>query len=188
MPETTGSAIVREESDERLMARYIDGDPEAFEELFARYEPRAYAFFLRRTRSPDRAEDLYQELFLRIHRARDRYDPERSFATWFFQIANHLLVDDWRRAFRHHEVPIEEREVRGAEASGEDRFGQREHFDQVLEALSPDERYVLVSAKVAGISYSELAEHLGKSVDAVKKMASRATRRLRAGALAEVPL
>jgi RNA polymerase sigma-70 factor (ECF subfamily) len=173
--------------DESLMARYACGDQEAFEELFTRYEPRAYAFFLRRTSSPERSEDLYQELFLRIHRARDRYDPDRPFAAWFFQIAQRLLVDDWRRAFRSHEVPIEEREARAGGASSEECVAQRELFEQTIEALSPDEQYVLVSSKIEGFSHSEIAEHLGKSVDAVKKMASRATKRLRSSDLAEVP-
>lgn len=188
MNEIVSAAIEREVSDEGLMARYADGDLEAFEELFNRYEPRAYSFFLRRTASPDRAEDLYQELFLRIHRARDRYDPERPFAAWFFQIANRLLVDDWRRAYRSHEVSIGNRQVQSSEASDEERFGQRELLAQTLDELSPDERYVLVSAKLEGISYAELAEHLGKSVDAVKKMASRATKRLRSEVAAEVPV
>jgi RNA polymerase sigma-70 factor (ECF subfamily) len=180
--------IEEEVSDEGLMVRYASGDLEAFEELFGRYEPRAYWFFLRRTASPDRSEDLYQELFLRIHRARDRYDPQRPFAAWFFQIANRLLVDDWRRAFRSHEVSIGDREVQTSEDGSEECFGQREFLAQTLEALSPEEKYVLVSAKVEGVGYAELAEHLGKSVDAVKKLASRATMRLRSSALAEVPL
>ena len=72
MPETTRDAKGQEEPDENLMARDAAGDAEAFDELFRRYEPRAYVFFLKRTGSPQRAEDLYQELFLRIHRARDR--------------------------------------------------------------------------------------------------------------------
>ncbi len=176
-----------EVSDESLMARYADGDLEAFEKLFARYEPRAYAFFLRRTAAPERAEDLYQELFLRIHRARDRYDPTRPFAPWFFQIANHLLVDDRRRAFRSHETSTDHDWARSADATSEECIAQREQFNQVLEALTPDEQYILLSAKVEGVGYTELADRLGKSVDAVKKIASRATIRLRSSALAEVP-
>lgn len=170
-------------SDEALMARYADGELQAFEELFQRYESRAYVFFLRRTGSPERAQDLYQELFLRIHRARHRYDPSRPFTPWFFQIAHRLLVDDHRRAFRSHEVPIDEREPRTAWPGSEDRVAGREQVAQILDVLSPEERYVVLSAKVEGIGYPELAEHLGKSVDAVKKMASRAIRRLRANAL-----
>ncbi len=63
-------------------------------------------------------------------------------------------------------------------------MADREHLAQVLAVLSSDERYVLVSAKGEGIGYAELAVALGKSVDAVKKLASRAMQRLRAEPLA----
>ena len=80
MPRTGRRAPGGEEADETLMRRYADGDGAAFEALFRRYEPRAYAYFLRRTGSAERARDLFQELFLHVHRARDRYDPARPFA------------------------------------------------------------------------------------------------------------
>ena len=188
MTQTAQRANGRDVPDETLMAHYADGDVEAFEELFGRYEPRAYGFFLKRTGSPERSQDLYQELFLRIHRARDRYDSSRPFTPWFFQIANRLLVDDYRRAFRSHEVSIEAREPRTMRPGSEDVVADREQVVQLLHALSPEERYVVVSAKVEGIGYPELAEDLGKSVDAVKKMASRAIRRLRETALADSPI
>jgi RNA polymerase sigma-70 factor (ECF subfamily) len=164
------------------MALYAAGDPKAFESLFSRYEARAYVFFLRRTGSPQRAEDLYQELFLRIHRARDRYDPTRPFPPWFFQIANRLLVDDLRRAFRGREVAMEARDPRSEGQGSEDQVADRERVEELLLTLSAEERYLLLSAKVEGIGYPELAERLGKSVDAVKKVVSRAIRRLRATA------
>lgn len=167
------------------MASYAAGDAEAFEELFRRYEPRAYAFFLRRTSSPQRAEDLYQELFLRIHRARARYDPCSPFTPWFFRIANRLLVDDYRRAFRSREVPIADREPRVEQAGSLDELAAREQADRLLASLSSEERYVVLSAKVEGIGYPELAQHLGKSVEAVRKTASRAMQRLRAADAAE---
>ena len=162
------------------MRQYADGDTEAFNELFRRYESRAFTFFIKRTRSRERAQDLYQELFLRIHRARGRYDPGRAFTPWLFQIARRLLVDDQRRAYRSQEVPIGDRETRSDRASALDEVADREQLGQILERLSPAERYVLVSAKVEGTGYAELAAQLDKSVDAVKKMASRALRRLRA--------
>ncbi len=168
--------------DEMLMARYADGDARAFEELFRRYEPRAYAYFVKRTGSPERAEDLYQVLFLRIHRARDVYDPARPFAPWFFQIARRLLVDDSRRGFRTHEVPIHDRDPQVEVLGSEDRLADRERVDLLLQNLSPEERYVLVAAKVGGVGYPALADDLGKSVVAVRKTASRAMQRLRAAA------
>jgi len=172
-----------DESDAMLMVRYAAGDARAFDELFQRYEPRAYAFFLRRTHSPQRAEDLYQDLFLRIHQNRNRYDPQRAFAPWFFQIANHLLIDDYRRAFRSHELPIDGHEPRAGCRGSEAQVADAEQIDRLLLSLSAEERYVVLSAKVGGSNYSELAAHLGKSVVAVKKMASRAIQRLRSSAL-----
>jgi RNA polymerase sigma-70 factor, ECF subfamily len=165
--------------DEELMVLYREGDPEAFDALFRRHERRAYAFFLKRTRSPERARDLYQELFLRIHRARDAFDPGRKFAPWFFQIARRLLLDDERRAYRSLETALPDRELRSEQRSGDEAVADRERLRRVLEDLSPEERYVLVSAKMEGRGYPELAAHLGKSVDAVKKLASRAMQRLR---------
>ncbi len=170
----------REVPDELLMERYADGDANAFDELFRRYEGRAYAFFLARTRSPERARDLYQELFLRIHRARGSYDAHRPFTPWLFQIARRLLVDELRRAHHSREVPLEEREPCAERPGGEAELADRERVGEVLGALTSEERYVLVSAKVEGIGYPEIASQLGKSVDAVKKLASRAMQRLRA--------
>lgn len=167
------------------MARYIDGDGEAFEALFERYEPRAYVFFLRRTGSRERAQDLYQELFLRIHRGRESYQPSRSFTPWFFQIANRLLIDDHRRAFRDSEVLVDDPDTCAVTSGRDTIVADREYVGQALEALSPEERYVVVSAKVEGFGYPEIAEHLGKSADAVRQMASRALRRMREAALLE---
>lgn len=172
-------------TDEALMCAYAAGDTQAFEELFRRYENVAYGFFLRRTRSHERAQDLYQELFLRIHRARGRYDPARRFTPWFFQIANRLLVDDYRRAFRTQEVPLGEREVRAQSPDGGERVAEREQLSHLLEALSREERELLV-ARAGGTGYAELAERLGKSVDAVKKVASRAVLRLRESGLIDI--
>ena len=169
--------------DETLMERYVEGDAAAFHELFRRYEGRAFAFFARRTRSADRAEDLYQELFLRIHRARHAYDPRRPFAPWFFQIARHLLIDDERRAFRNHEVSLDEFASNTSDAQRVDPIADRQWLAQLLGSLSETDRYVLLAAKGDGVSHAELADQLGKSVDAVNKMASRALRRLQQAAL-----
>jgi len=175
-------AVQRDASDETLMERYVNGDAEAFDELFQRYEPRAFSYFIKRTRSPERAQDLYQDLFLRIHRGRDAYDRARPFAPWFFQIAHRLLIDDGRRGYRKQEVSLEEEAL--PPGITPDVVAAREELAQLLDTLSADERYVLVAAKGEGVGYAELAARLGKSVDAVKKMASRATLRLRATSLA----
>jgi RNA polymerase sigma-70 factor (ECF subfamily) len=175
MPEGSRTEV----TDEALMAGYADGDAGAFDELFRRHEARAYAYLLKRTRSSERARDLYQELFLRIHRGRDAYDPSRGFLPWFFQIAHHLVIDDQRRAYRCYEVPIEDHVLPAGGSGCDEQLAHREALLRALGELSPEERYIVVSSKLEGVGYRELAVRLGKSVEAVKKAASRAMQRLR---------
>jgi RNA polymerase sigma-70 factor (ECF subfamily) len=168
-------------SDEALMARYADGDAGAFEVLFARHESKLYAFFLARSGARERAQDLYQELFLRVHRARHEYDPRRPLSPWLFQIAHRILIDDSRRAFRRREVQLEAHDPACSRAArSEAGISNRDQVRSLLALLTSEERYVLVAAKVHGLGYREVAAALGKSTDAVKKLASRAMQRLRA--------
>ena len=166
------------------MARYASGDADAFAELFQRYEPRAFAYFLKRTHSYERAQDLYQETFLRIHRSRRNFDSRRAFAPWFFRIARRLLIDDERRAYRTYEINLQNDE-HWSTPNGGDRVESRELVAQLVGSLSEEERETLIAAKAEGVGYAELAARLGKSVDAVKKMVSRTVLRLRAVSAAE---
>lgn len=170
---------VGRDSDEGLMARYAEGSGEAFEELFARYEGRAFAYFIGRTGSRERSRDLYQELFLRVHRARHRFDPARPFAPWFFQVARRLVVDDYRRFRRSPEVSIDDRPIAGGSSGSEVLVATHELMEHALSVLSAEERFVVLAAKGEGLAYDELAARLDKSVVAVRKIASRALMRIR---------
>ncbi len=172
---------VAQRSDEELMQGYIYGDVAAFEELFERYEGRIYGFFLCRTGSRERAEDLYQDLFLRIHRARASYDPERRFSPWLFQIARRLLIDDVRRSAARPEIRVADEGRRAVEPSLEPEqvASTREQLGGIFAQLSDLERRILVGSKLEGREYAELAGELGKSVAAIRKVASRAMQRLR---------
>ena len=165
--------------DGQLMGLYAHGSKSAFEELFRRYEGRAYAYFLRRVRSDAQARDLYQELFLRLHRFRHTFDASRSFEPWFFHVAHRVLVDDWRRRHRQAEVGLEEAHLESPGADPERSAAARHESQRQLERLSPEEARILVDAKVRGLEYAEIAAALSKSVAAVKQIASRSLRRLR---------
>jgi RNA polymerase sigma-70 factor (ECF subfamily) len=165
-------------SDEALMLGYARGDPIAFEQLFARYERRAYGFFLARVRSPERAADLFQELFLRIHRGRGTFREEGRFDAWFFRVARHVLADDLRR----RGPPLE---ALGEDLATGERGPERElQLGEALAALgaelSEEERTILVSAKGVGEDLPTIARRLGRTSAAVRQIVSRATRRLRA--------
>jgi RNA polymerase sigma-70 factor (ECF subfamily) len=165
-------------TDEVLMAGYAAGDPASFDELFARYERRAYAFFLARVRTPERAADLFQELFLRLHRGRETFHADARFEPWFFRIARHVLVDDFRRRGPPLEVLGED--LAGEGSSPEREFQQGEALAALLAELTEDERTILVAAQGAGVDLATIARALGRTTAAVRQIASRARRRVRA--------
>jgi len=166
-------------TDCELMARYAAGDVRAFDELFERYEGRAHAYFIKRTGSEDRAQDLYQELFLRLHRFRDRYDPSRPFRPWFYRVAQRVLFDEYRKRASAREVDIESRSLSAPGPRPDDLVDERWRAERALEGLSPEQVQILLASKVEGRAYSEIAREIGKSADAVKQAASRAVRRLK---------
>lgn len=171
-----GAAVA---SDETLMDRYAGGAPEAFEKLYDRYGSRAFGFFLRRIRSPERAADLFQELFLRLHRARHTFRPDGHFEPWFFRIARSVLADDFRRrASRISMLPEGSEEPAGG-SDPEREAGVCEALTRALAALSEEERFILCAAKAEGVGYEEIARELDRGVASVKQAASRAMRRLR---------
>lgn len=171
---------MRDLPDGELMELYARGSEPAFDELFRRYQGRAYGFFLRRVACEARARDLYQELFLRIHRFRSTYDPGRPFEPWFFQVARSVLIDEWRQHHRRAEVTLNEAELRSRDAGAEDVVATREEAELALGSLPAEHAQILVDAKVRGLEHAEIAATLSKSVNAVKQTASRSLRRLRA--------
>ena len=170
---------MKDRSDGELMGLYTHGSQAAFEELFQRYEGRAYGYFLRRVRCEARARDLYQDLYLRLHRFRHTYDPGRAFEPWFFHIARGVLVDDWRRQHRQAEVSLEEAGLASSAPDPERIAAARHESQRQLDRLSPEEARIVVDAKVGGLEYAQIAEALSKSVAAVKQISSRSLRRLR---------
>lgn len=194
-------------SDEILMAAYQAGNETAFTELFQRHGDAVYGFLVRRLGDRALAEDLHQEAFLRLHRARDRYDSSRPFRAWLFAILNNLVNDvardrlrgprlvsgDGRRSGEDGEGGAHgsriEREPAGDQSSPEHLVAAREAalgLDRVLRALPPDEATVLILARFEGMSYDDIATIIGRSATATKQLAYRALKRVRA-ALEEEP-
>ena len=167
-------------SDEDLMGRYARGDGAAFQLLFRRYRRPVFEFFRRRTQSPERAADLTQELFLRVHSARASFRSDGAFQPWFFRIARHLCIDDLRRVERGllGGPPPDELAARGSH-DAESQLAIRQSITVLLDSLPPEQARILYASKGLGARYEEVAEAIGKSVEAVKQAASRALRRLR---------
>jgi RNA polymerase sigma-70 factor (ECF subfamily) len=186
-------------SDEILMAAYQAGNQDAFAELFDRYAGRVYGFLVRRLGDVATAEDLHQEAFLRIHRSRDSYNPDRPFRAWLFAII-HNLVNDTLRSRRRAPVtePLDALQSPRTEAhmnvegsindqSPERISAAREStraLSRALSALPSDEATVLILARFEGLSYDDIGSVIGRSATAAKQLAYRALKRVRSELIA----
>ena len=174
--------------DERLRARCRAGDERAWNELVRRHLPAVFALGLRFTGRREAAEDVAQEVFLKLHRSLGAYDPEGgSFDAWLMTMARHCAVDHYRRtrAAREHEAPLPA-DVAGDAGGAVRSLQQREARDLVasgLAALPADLREVVTLCDLQGASGDEAASALDIPVGTVKSRLSRArlelARRLR---------
>lgn len=168
-------------SDEELMAAYVAGDARAFHELFRRYAPILLRVMARGLAAPSEANDLVQQTFLQLHRARHDFLPGAKLRPWLFTIALNLKREHFRRLKRRPETPLlldgsrdPAVEPRGAEASD-----ARQAVRHALEQLPPEQREVIELHWFDGLSFAEVGQVVGASLSAVKVRAHRGYRRLR---------
>ena len=83
-------------TDEELMLAYAGGDAAAFESLYGRHKGSLFRFVLRSVKARGEAEELYQDVWMRVIEARQRYTPQAKFTTWLYTIAHNRMVDHWR--------------------------------------------------------------------------------------------
>ncbi|HUP30744.1 MAG TPA: RNA polymerase sigma factor [Usitatibacter sp.] len=84
------------ETDEELMLAYAGGDAAAFERLYARHKGPLFRYVLRSVKGRGEAEELFQDIWMKVIEARSRYAPQAKFTTWLYTVAHHRLVDHWR--------------------------------------------------------------------------------------------
>ncbi len=100
MPDSAAKAAAAPLQPEQLLARYLDGDDDAFRLLVERYERKLYAFLVRMTGDPHLAEDVFQQSFLNVARNAAAFDRRASFSSWLYRIARNAALDALRRRAR----------------------------------------------------------------------------------------
>jgi RNA polymerase sigma-70 factor (ECF subfamily) len=158
-----------------------DGDVEQLGVLFERHHRTLYNFFLRLTRDRSAAEDLVQEVFIRVLKYRQTFRGDSQFMTWGYQIARRAHIDWLRKKKPEAQWDDEKPEPASAEPAVSERIreGQEQALLQRAFARLPeDRREVLVLSRYEGLQYDEIAKVLGCNVGAVKTRVHRATRDL----------
>ena len=163
-----------------LMREYQSGRFEAFDEIYVSLAPPVRRFHLSQARDAAKADDLVQETFLQIHRARHTYDPSLPLMPWAMAIARHVWLMDRRTQSRRPWAPNDVMEfdlpVRADAASLADRDDVRRALVQV----APARRHAVIQHHLLGFSFKEIAERAGIAETAAKLRSSRGVAQLRA--------
>ncbi len=194
--ESSAQSYSQRDPDVRLMLDVRDDNAAAFEELVRRYQNRLVNVLGHLMGDTDIAEDLAQEVFLRVYRARKRYVPGSKFSTWLFTIANNVASNARRSKSRRREVQVaasagtESTGVMSIDqmalaASGQmpsrqlDKAEMRDVVRQSLQVLNDRQRMALLLNKFEEMSYADIAEAMEMTPQAVKSLLSRARVQLR---------
>ena len=181
-------------SDEELMLSCRDGDEGAFEILYRRYEKPVFSFIYRMVTSATDAEDLCQETFLRVVRAKRRYKAKGKFKTWLFRIALNLCRDRIRRMkFRSSsslDIPVSSRDCEDAEirqavvdplpdpAKRAETEEMRRLVQQAFTKLTEDQRSVVILREYHALKFPDIAEIMKCPIGTVKSLNHRGHQKL----------
>ena len=164
-----------DEIDGDLLKRFVNGDQEAFEKIFRRFEGEVYRWILRMIKDKDAAEDVLVEAFWRAYRWRARFDPARSFGAWMRRIAANAALDHLgKMRARAKSIPDE-----AGSASADPDRGLGESIALAFHRLPPKLGVVATLALVEEQPYAEIAEALNVPVGTVKSRLNRAIRKLK---------
>ena len=194
-PPATGvsQAVANGESDAEIMLRAKAGDQAAFEYLVQKYRRAMVSFMYRMARNSAVAEDLAQEVFLRVYRSRESYEASAKFTTWLYRIATNLAVNharDTRHERPEVQVSIDEPdddtgttlEVPDKSLNAEQVMVVRERMMAIrskVEALPEQQKLAVIMHKYQQMDYKQIADVLKKSESATKSLLFRAYETLR---------
>lgn len=174
--------------DSALVAEFLVGEERAFQELVERYQTRLLNFIFRTIGDRERAEDLVQEVFIRVYRHLHRFDPSKKFSTWAYTIASNLAKNELRNRSRNPLVFFqtirknwqdEDRPLQFEDAgSRPDDLYRKRHLRELVEQsvaqLPEHHRQVFILRELEGKSYEEIAEITQCNLGTVKSRLNRA--------------
>jgi RNA polymerase sigma-70 factor (ECF subfamily) len=180
-------------SDEALMLRYRDGDAQAFDELYSRHRGGLFRFILRQCSLRSQAEEIFQDVWMKLVQSRKRYEVAAKFRTYLYTIAHRRLIDFYRshasEVYLSYAEGEEDPIAEIAASRVDEPHVQAESREQgarllrLLQTLSAPQREAFLLSEESGLTLEEIAAATGVSFEAVKSRLRYAVAKLRAGLL-----
>jgi len=157
-------------SDEALMLKAKGGELDAIGKLYERYSKRLYNFFLRLTANRDSSADLTQNVFYRVLKYRNSYNPDHLFKTWMYQMARNCLTDYRLDSNKHPHLPDKDIVLSKLldEETANSQAAQDALLFKAIENLPFESKELLVMCKFQGLKYEEIANITGDSIPNIK--------------------
>ena len=170
--------------DESLMLQYAQGDVQAFTDLYTRHKDSLYRYFLRQSATPELAEELYQNVWNKLIKARSTYQVSSKFTTWLYRIAHNELIDHYRRNTTENKVialNVEDKEIEVPNETGhladlqQKTIDEQLHLSQqasnlrwCLKQLPRQQKEAFLLKHESGFTLNEIAKLVGESSEGVK--------------------
>ncbi len=176
-------AMVHTPEDSALMLRYRDGDVAAFEILYRRHKDAIYRYLLRLCGHRDTAEDILQEVWGKIVKARSSYRPTAKFTTFLYRVAHNCFIDHLRRNKRHAGNATLEPELHSDQGEtlelATERSLARERLELALKTLPDEQRDAFLLSEEGGLSIDQIASVTGCNRETAKSRVRYAIGKLR---------
>lgn len=183
MQSTVNQVALEAMKDEELMLAYCEGTASAFDALYARHKGGLYRYFLRQlNHQPELANELFQEVWMKLIRTRQSYQPTASFTTFLYRLAYHRLVDHYRSTGAQlpgdsldesmpadHQTPVEQLQHEQL----------RQQVKQAIAQLPSDQRNTFLLKEEGALSLADIAEVTGVNRETVKSRLRYAMKHLR---------
>lgn len=180
---TYAAAMDRAVEDSALMLRYRDGDVAAFEALYRRHNDALFRYLLRLCRHRAAAEDVFQEVWGKIIRARESYRPTAKFTTFLYRVAHNCFVDHLRRNRRHTQTANVEPDSQPDTGERPDMLAERSlarrRLETALQSLPDEQRDVFLLHEEAGLNLEQIASVTGSNRETAKSRLRYAVKKLR---------
>ena len=183
----SGSSDVESSVDTQLMLKVRKGDQSAFKRLYEKFKGPIMSYVFTLGRNQAAAEEISQDVFLKLYRVRETYRPEAKFSTWLWTLARHTSLDYLRKKREtHFDDPADSvydgtgnflDNVEASTANAEAQLlenAERVRIDDCMEALSLSQKEALTLRTVSELSYDEISKMMGSSLASVKSLIFRA--------------